>query len=103
MEMMQVLNNIRSVSEYWVEGVRDKTNKSHKKPRPNTTNNKDFCLLLCMRNVTKDGIGMRKMAKSVMMFMDEDRYHVGSMGKQWSFIDGTIEAMGKQAKARIKI
>jgi hypothetical protein len=52
--------------------------------------------------VIKDGIGMERMAKSVTMFIEEERYQVGSTGRQRSFIDGTIVARGKHARARIK-
>ena len=49
------------------------------------------------------GIGIRNIAKSVAIFIAEDRYQTGSTGRHRSFMDGTMDASGRHASARMAI
>jgi len=99
-EMMQVLLT-QVVSQFFLYsptiGVR--IERTDKNPRPKTTKRRAFCFLPLVRKLIREGIGMRKMTKSVAMFMAEERYQTGSTGRHRSFIDGTMEARGRQARA----
>ena len=73
-----------------------------KNPRLKTTRRRTFCLFPLVRRVMRVGSGMRNMTKSVTMFMAEERYQTGSTARHRPFIDGTMEARGRQARARMR-